>query len=194
MDRSRATCGGQADGPDNEVEKRIQFEDQRFLRHAAGLRSMREDEDARRGPARRLGVGTGTRAGLRVSLDGRLQQPRKGALSRSGYEGDIDTTGNATRCNLGQCRKKWGKTLGYGGFAALWQTRATPDRSLVAGAGQRFRVRSSAHLFPANPMEIRSPRCSGGLLSNSTSAVDSIPKPRPRNWRATSGCRVQQVA
>ena len=47
-----------------------------------------------------------------------------------------DTTGNAMRCNAEQSREE--KPACICGIGNLVQTPATPDGSLVAGAGQRF--------------------------------------------------------
>jgi signal transduction histidine kinase len=80
MDRCRATCGGQK--PRAPTTTLIGYS-LRINAHYAtrlGLRSMRERTEMLGGNLRvDSGSGTGTRAELRVSLDGRLQQPREGS-------------------------------------------------------------------------------------------------------------------
>jgi hypothetical protein len=53
-----------------------------------------------------------------------------------GYSDDVDTTGNANWCNTHQAGEK--DPHRYAGFAKPLQPSATIDRTLVAGAGQRF--------------------------------------------------------
>jgi hypothetical protein len=80
MDRGRATCGGQkSTAPTTRL---IGYSLRINANYATqlGLRSMRERAEMLGGDLRvDSGTGIGTRAELRVPLDGRLQQPREGS-------------------------------------------------------------------------------------------------------------------
>ena len=84
MDRSRATCGGQkSTAPTTRLIRGYSLRINTFYATQLGLRSMRERTEMLGGNLRvDSGSGISTRAELRVPLDGRLQQPRKGALIR----------------------------------------------------------------------------------------------------------------
>jgi hypothetical protein len=80
MDRGRATCGGQK--PTAPTTRLIGYSLMINAYYATrlGPRSMRERTEMLGGYLRvDSGSGTGTRAELRVSLDGRLHQPREGS-------------------------------------------------------------------------------------------------------------------
>jgi hypothetical protein len=80
MDRGRATCGGQK--PRAPTTRLIGYSLMINAYYATrlGPRSMRERTEMLGGDLRDdSGSGTGTRAELRVSLDGRLHQPREGS-------------------------------------------------------------------------------------------------------------------
>jgi hypothetical protein len=81
MDRGRPTCGGQKPtAPTTRLIRGYSLRINAYYATRLGLRSMRKrtemlGEDLRVDS----GSGTGTRAELRVPLDGRLQQPSEGS-------------------------------------------------------------------------------------------------------------------
>jgi hypothetical protein len=80
MDRGRATCGGHK--PTAPTTRLIRGYSLSINAYYATRRALHEgeDRDARRGPARRLGVRDRHQgAELRVPLDGRLKQPSEGS-------------------------------------------------------------------------------------------------------------------
>jgi hypothetical protein len=81
MDRGRATCGGQKPtAPTTRLIRAYSLSINAYYATRLGLRSMRERTEMLGGDLRvDSGSGTGTRAELRVSLGGRLQQPREGS-------------------------------------------------------------------------------------------------------------------
>jgi hypothetical protein len=81
---------GRADGPVNEVDRMIQFEDQCSLRHSARPALHEgEDRDARRDLRVDSGSGSGTRAELRGCLwtGDSSRRLAKGALTRRWIRG-----------------------------------------------------------------------------------------------------------
>jgi hypothetical protein len=78
-----------------------------------------------------------------------------------------------------------------GHFSDVAVLDGTLDSQLVTGDEVAVRVRSSAVFFACKTCKNEKHTM---FVSRALSAVDSIPKPRPRHWRATSGCSVQQVA
>jgi hypothetical protein len=82
MDRGRATGGGQKPtAPTTRLIRGYRLRLYAYYATRLGLRSMRERAEMLGGNLRvDSGSGTGTRAELRVSLDGRLQQPSTTSL------------------------------------------------------------------------------------------------------------------
>ena len=78
MDRGRATCGGQKPtAPTTRLIRVYSLRINAYYVTRLGMRSVRErTEMLGRNLRVDSGSGTGTRAELRVPLDGRLQQPR----------------------------------------------------------------------------------------------------------------------
>ena len=80
MDRGRATCGGQKPTAPTTTLIGYSLRINAYYATWLGMRSMRERTEMLGGDLRvDSGSGTGTRAELRVPLDGRLQQPREGS-------------------------------------------------------------------------------------------------------------------
>jgi hypothetical protein len=80
MDRGRATCGGQKPTAPTTTLIGYSLMINAYYATRLGPRSMRERTEMLGGYLRvDSGSGTGTRAELRVSLDGWLHQPREGS-------------------------------------------------------------------------------------------------------------------
>jgi signal transduction histidine kinase len=80
MDSGRATCGGHKPTAPTTTLIGYSLRINAYYATWLGMRSMRERTEMLGGNLRvDSGSGTGTRAELRVSLDGRLQQPREGS-------------------------------------------------------------------------------------------------------------------
>jgi signal transduction histidine kinase len=81
MDRGWATCEGQKPPtPTTRLKRGYSSRINAYYATRLGMRSVRERTEMLGGDLRvDSGSGTGSRAELRVSLDGRLQQPRQGS-------------------------------------------------------------------------------------------------------------------
>jgi hypothetical protein len=79
MDRSRATCGGQKPTASTmRLKTGYSLRINAYYATRLGPRSMGERTEMLGGNLR-VDAGSGTRAELRVTLNGRLQQPREGS-------------------------------------------------------------------------------------------------------------------